>query len=119
MAPRHIVMFPVALAIAVAPSAPASASSEQLVSTPMHFEDCRGNVDAMLRGLRADPANVIPGKDTAAHFEVKLVSRTANLLFLCNAVSSTLTVLRTTPGELAADAEPPSGKGAPVAADAQ
>jgi hypothetical protein len=64
------------------------------------FDACPQMVEAMLDGLGADRNHVRQVADTGAHYSVKLVSSAANLVFLCNAVTEDITIMRTTPGEL-------------------
>ncbi|MEO1744908.1 MAG: hypothetical protein AAFR13_00085 [Pseudomonadota bacterium] len=68
--------------------------------TDMEFSDCPSVIEGMLSSLQANTDHVHLLTDTGAHYQVKLVSRDANLVFLCNAVSNQITVTRTTPGEL-------------------
>lgn len=81
-------------------TAPAIAGEEVLMRQAAPFDTCPQTVEAMLGGLGADQNHVHLVADTGAHYSVKLVSATANLVFLCNAVTEDITITRTTPGEL-------------------
>jgi hypothetical protein len=78
----------------------AQAESELIVRSSLAFDACPAKVDAMLTRLDADERNIRVVRDTGAHYSVKLVARSANLVFLCNAVNETIEITRTTPGEL-------------------
>ena len=80
--------------------APANAAEETMLKRQAPFDTCPQMVDGMLAHLGAPKAHVELMADTGAHYRVKLISVDANLVFLCNAVSQTITVTRTTPGEL-------------------
>lgn len=80
--------------------APANAAEEVMLQRQAPFDVCPQMVDGMLSHLGAPQAHVELMTDTGAHYTVKLISVDANLVFLCNAVSETITVTRTTPGEL-------------------
>lgn len=80
--------------------APANAAEETMLKRQAPFDLCPQMIDGMLSHLGAHQAHVELLADTGAHYTVKLISVDANLVFLCNAVSETITVTRTTPGEL-------------------
>ncbi|MEN0000867.1 MAG: hypothetical protein AAF940_08280 [Pseudomonadota bacterium] len=81
-------------------SAPAMAGEEILMRTDMAFDACPAAIENMLSGLNADSNHVFLETHTGAHYKIKLVSRDANLVFLCNSVTEQITISRTTPGEL-------------------
>lgn len=90
----------VALAALSATFWPAYAAEDVLIRSNAPFHLCPEMIDNMLAGIGAHQAHVELVADTGAHYGVKLISVEANLVFLCNAVTETITVTRTTPGEL-------------------
>ena len=78
----------------------ALAGEEILMRADMEFHACPNAVENMLNSLGAESSQVALVADTAAHYKIKLMSKNANLVFVCNNVAQQITIVRTTPGEL-------------------
>lgn len=89
-----------AFSMMMAATVAAGAGEEVILRHEASFDRCPSMVSAMLESLKAEPANTVTTIDTGAHYGVKVIAASANLVFLCNAVTEQMTVTRTTPGEL-------------------
>ena len=78
----------------------ARAESELIVRAAISFEECPAKIEAFLEHINADEHNVRMLRDTGAHYRLKLIAESSNLVFFCNAVTESIEVMRTTPGEL-------------------
>ena len=94
-----------AFSILMVATASAGAGEEVILRHEAPFDRCPFMVAAMLESLKAEPANTVTTIDTGAHYGVKVIAASANLVFLCNAVTEQMTITRTTPGELVVASE--------------
>lgn len=84
--------------------ATALAESELLLRQHTRFHTCRITVQDLVGKLGARDEQLVLERDTGAHYQLKIVSEEANLVFRCNKVSRTLEVSRESqePSELLA-----------------
>jgi hypothetical protein len=96
---RALVALAIAISCAVS-TQQVRAESELIVRAGIPFEECPAKIEAFLEHINADERNVRMLRDTGAHYRLKLIAESSNLVFFCNAVTESIEVRRTTPGEL-------------------
>lgn len=87
-------------AFLMAQTAGTLAADEVLMRQSMSFHQCPSAVEGILASMNASDDAVIVTRDTGAHYTVKLQAVEANLVFVCNAVTAQIEILRQTPGDL-------------------